>query len=68
MIDAALIQLFVGFGLVLILISDSDQKEASLATVYCDLSDNFIETLFIKFLSDRTKAHLSGLSLDQSFV
>lgn len=63
MIDTALIQFFVSFGLVLILISDSDQKETSLTTVDCNLPDNFVETLLIKFLSGRTKTDLSGLSL-----
>ena len=68
MINTALIQFFVGFSLILILISDSDQKKSSLTTVDCNLSDNLIETLLIKFLSHRTKAYLSGLSLNQSFI
>lgn len=64
----ALIQVLVGFYLVAILVTNSDQKQAPLSTIDCDLPDNLIETLVVKFLSHRTKAYLSGLPLDKPFV
>jgi hypothetical protein len=65
---AALIQVFVSFNLVAILVTNPYQKQASLSAIDCDLPDNLIETLIVKFLSDRTKTYLSGLSLDKPFV
>jgi hypothetical protein len=60
-VNAAFVQVFIGFDLISVLVSNSDQKETSLSAVDGNLSDDFIETLVIQFLSDRTKANLSGL-------
>jgi len=60
-VDAAFVQVFIGFDLVSVLVSNSDQKETSLPAVDGDLSDDFVETLVVEFLSDRTKSDFPGL-------
>lgn len=65
---AALVKAFVCFYLVSVLVPDSDQKDTPLSAVDGDLSDQLIEALVIKLLSDWTKTNLSGLLLNESFV
>lgn len=67
-INAAFVQVFIGFDLISVLVSNSDQKETSLPAVDGNLSDDFIETLVVQFLPDRTKANFPGLFWNQSLV
>lgn len=67
-INATFVEIFVGFDLVAILVSDSYQKEPSLPAIDCYLSDDLIKTLIIQLLSGWTKSDLSGLSMDESLV
>jgi hypothetical protein len=68
MIDTAFIEFLVGFCLMLVLISDPDQKEPSLSAINGDLSDDLIKTLFVQLFSFRAQANLPRLSLNQSLV
>lgn len=49
-------------------VSDSKKKDTSLWAVDGDLSNNLIETLRMKFLSNRTDAGLPRLSSQYSFI
>ena len=44
------------------LVTDSNQEESSLGTVNCDLSNELIKALGVKFLSDWADSCLSSLS------
>lgn len=58
MTDTTLIQSFISFSLITILITNSNQKQSSLSTINSNLPDNLIKTLIIEFLSDRTDTNL----------
>lgn len=60
-VNAAFVQVFIGFDLISVLVSNSDKKETPLPAVDGNLSDDFIETLVVQFLPDRTKANFPGL-------
>ena len=68
MTDAALVQSFIRFYLVPVLISDANQKQPSLSAVNSDLPDNFIEALVVELLADGADSYLFGLFGNQFFV
>lgn len=68
MVYAALVQIFVSFGLVSVLVSYSYKQKASLSTIDGYLPNGFIKALVVKFLSDWAKANFPGLFLKESFV
>lgn len=50
------------------LVSDSDEEQSAFSAIDGDLSDEFIETLRVEFLSDGTDACFAGLALLQSLI
>lgn len=68
MVDAALVQLFVRFGLVAVLVTHPDQQQASLSAIDSDLADDLVEALVVQLLPGWTQADFSGLALNEAFV
>ena len=68
MVDAALVQLFVGLGLIPILVTHSYQQKAPLSAIDSDLANHFVEALVVQLLPDWTEADFSGLALNKAFV
>ena len=68
MVYRALVQIFVGFDLVTVLVPDPDEQEASLSAVDGDLTDDFVEALVEEFLTDGTKSYFSSHFVDKFFV
>lgn len=68
MVDGALIQIFVCFYLISVLISDADEEEAALPAVYGDLADGLVEALIEELLAHRTQPDLPRLPVDQPLL
>ena len=66
--DRTIIQTLVSIQLLSEFISDPDEEESPLSTVYCYLSYQFIEGLLEQILSDGANTHISCLSGLQSFI
>lgn len=58
MTDATFVEPFVGFNLVSIFVSHSDQEETPLPAVYCYLADSLIEALVVELLTDGADTNL----------
>ena len=68
MVNGTFVQIFVCFGLISILIPDSDQKKSSLPAVDCYLPDNLVKTLVKQFFPHGAQTNIPGLPADQSFI
>jgi hypothetical protein len=62
-VNRTLVQIFVCFYLISILVAHPDQQQSSLPTVYCDLPDCLVEALVEELLSDGAKADLACLAM-----
>lgn len=60
--DGGLIECLVGLNCHFDLVTDSNQKEAPLGTVNCDLSNKLVEALGVQLLTDWADTSLSRLS------
>ena len=68
MVNWTFVQIFVGFGLISILVSDSDQKKSSLPAVDCYLPDNLVKTLVEQFFPHGAQTNVPRLPADKSFI
>ena len=68
MIYRTLIEVFVGLCLVSVLISNPNQQQPPLSTVYCYLPDYLVKTLIEQLFPHRTETNLPRLPPDQSSI